>query len=92
MDIPENDDVWCLKLGYIENGTFESWDTFYGSCEWQGASGGCNWWTFAETHICEAIYYREDSCILYFPAAYDCFYPQLKPLLIDDGVKLFPIR
>ncbi len=83
--------VWKLELGEMKADTFETKDSFYGAREWQGSQGGCYWWTFAETHILDAICYCEESSAMYLPAGYEIFYPQLERIMTDDRVELLPL-
>lgn len=90
--IDETEKIWKLELGEYEANTFVPLDAFYGAAEWQGSQGGCYWWTFAETHIQNAISYREDPSTLYLPPGYDIFYPSYEGILSDDGkVELYPV-
>ena len=91
MPVDGDQKVWKLELGEYEDSLLVAKDAFYGAAEWQGSQGGCYWWTFAETHIQNAISYREDTSTLYLPPGYEIFYPQLTNLLENDILALYPV-
>ena len=91
MAVTPTEKVWKLELGELKGDTFVAIDRFYGAREWQGSQGGCYWWTFAETHILDAISYCEESSAMYLPAGYELLYPQLEGIMTEDRVDLFPL-